>query len=529
MDERIIFDVEQFEDKEKLGGILWIRLYKYIESILNELKHKNYDLIINLSHSKLSAFMISYLGVTNVHGFGCNGTGDRMTRDPWMQYFGIEQFNRIFNPFNLVEIFTRGTGSAPEDNPMRIRKNCSDNDSISELISLNNIENTDFLVGVQAGSSIKGRRWSPRAFAELADGLVEQHGAKIILFGVKSEKSIADQIKLFSLHRDKIIDLTGSTNVGQLTSFVERCDYLVTNDTGTMHIAAAVGTTIIGLFFAHAHPYETGPYSPGNLIFQARISCAPCSYGVECNDVICVLKVRPDHLLAMIKIHRDEKKWRLADSMTGLEEVNIYNTYMDETRRLRLRPLVRHPISLNDIFREIYSYHWLNTLGTIIKNDLSGYDFEQILLEDYDCSEVHDLSPSICEKISVFKNLKDLSYRGTLITDQIINACTVPISNKLAKLKVYAEKIESLDAEIDRIGFTNPEIKPVTDMFNKRKENFQGNDPIQLAVDTKECYENLSIDAGGTGRYLTLMLERLQSIDNYQAAVGSFNAEVPGK
>ena len=107
IDERVIFDIGQFEDKGQLNGILWIRLYKYIESILSELKNKNFDLIINLSHSKLSAFMISYLGIVNVRGFGCNGTGDRMTRDPWMQYFGIEQFNRIFNPFNLVECLSR--------------------------------------------------------------------------------------------------------------------------------------------------------------------------------------------------------------------------------------------------------------------------------------------------------------------------------------------------------------------------------------------------------------------------------------
>ena len=77
-----------------------------------------------------------------------------------------------------------------------------------------------------------------------------------------------------------------------------------------MHVAAAVGTTIIGLFFAHAHPYETAPYSPGHLIFQARIPCAPCSYGVECNNVICVRKVYPEHLLAMIQSHFIEGSWR---------------------------------------------------------------------------------------------------------------------------------------------------------------------------------------------------------------------------
>ena len=186
IDERIIFNIGQFEDAKKLNGVLWIRLYKYIECLLNELKAKKYDLLINLSHSKLSALMISYLEIDNMRGFGCNGVGDRITRDPWMQYFGIEPFNRIFNPFNLVEIFTRSTGSSPEDNPVSIKQFSRDDDLIKTIISKNNIIKEDLLVGIQAGSSLSGRRWPARNFAKLADGLIECYGAKIILFGVKS-------------------------------------------------------------------------------------------------------------------------------------------------------------------------------------------------------------------------------------------------------------------------------------------------------------------------------------------------------
>ena len=62
---------------------------------------------------------------------------------------------------------------------------------------------------------------------------------------------------------------------------------------------------------------------------------------------------------------------------------------------------------------------------------------------------------------------------------------------KLVKLRSQAGDIESFDEEINQIGFTHPELKPITDMFNKRKENFQGNDPIQLANDTRRCYQNL--------------------------------------
>ena len=251
-----------------------------------------------------------------------------------------------------------------------------------EIIRKYNIEDGDFLIGIQAGSSIKGRRWSPKAFAELADGLVEQQNAKIILFGVSSEKSLSEEIKSFATHKDKLVNLTGKTTIGQLSTLVKGCAYLVTNDTGTMHIAAAVGTPTIGLFFAHAHPFETGPYSPGHLIFQARISCAPCSYGVECNDTVCVRKVHPDHILSMIKTHQKEGQWHLAESMSDLEEINIYSTYIGEDRRLRLRPLVKHSLGLNDIFREIYTALWLDSLERVKTYGLVPCNIEKLLLED---------------------------------------------------------------------------------------------------------------------------------------------------
>ncbi|SVE25116.1 uncharacterized protein METZ01_LOCUS477970, partial [marine metagenome] len=243
---------------------------------------------------------------------------------------------------------------------------------------------------------------------------------------------------------------------------------------GTMHIATAVGTPIIGLFFAHAHPFETGPYSSGNLIFQARISCAPCSYGVECTNIVCIHKVRPDHLLSMIKIHQEEKQWRLPESMLGLEEVNIYNTCIGKDRRLRLRPLVKHPLDLNDIFREIYTGHWLESLGTLNIHGSSTSNIEEILLGEYDCKNAHKLLTRIEEKLHMLRRLEKITHQGISSADEIAQICIAERPKKINRVKILAQIIESLDKEISQIGYTHPELKPVTDLFGKRKENFQG-------------------------------------------------------
>ena len=481
INKRVIFDIKQFVDRVDKKQMLWVDVYKYLESILNELKDRKYDLLINLSHSKLSAFMISYLKIKNMRGFGCDANGDRITLDPWMQYFGIEPFNRQLNPFNLVEIFTRSAGVAPEENPIRLSNKGDDIESMSKFFEIDSINSEKLLIGIQAGSSLEGRRWPPESFAKIADGLVESLGAKIILLGVNSEKKLSEKIISLAKHKYGITDLTGETNVDELTALVSRCSYLITNDTGTMHVAAAVGTTIIGLFFAHAHPYETAPYSPGHLIFQARIPCAPCSYGVECNNVICTRKVYPEHLLAMIRSHFIAGSWRAIDTISELTEVNIHETYIGEDRRLRLRPLIKNYLTLNDIFREIYSEHWMRFLGVVKVQESFYCNIGDLLLMDYDCSNIIDLSGQIEVKFCALNDIEKLASRGIFLAGKITSLCSDKISTQITRIKSLSGEIELLDKRINQVGLIHPEVKPITDMFAKRKENFKGNDPIQLS------------------------------------------------
>jgi len=194
INKRVVFDIKQFVDRVDKKQMLWVDVYKYLESFLNELKDRKYDLLINLSHSKLSAFMISFLKIKNMRGFGCDDNGDRITLDPWMQYFGIEPFNRQLNPFNLVEIFTRSAGVAPEENPIRLLNKGDNIESISKFFEIDSTHSEELLICIQAGSSLEGRRWPPESFARIADGLIESLGAKIILLGVNSEKKLSEKI-----------------------------------------------------------------------------------------------------------------------------------------------------------------------------------------------------------------------------------------------------------------------------------------------------------------------------------------------
>ena len=194
--------------------------------------------------------MVGYLGVKNVIGFHCNEFGDRMIGHPWMQYFGVEVLNRIYNEFNLVEILSGSAGVDVSNRSIEVIR-------LQNQLPLDTLlpkKLGDVLIGFQVGSSLEGRRWYAQSFANLADMLIEKTNARIVIFGVQSEGTVAEEVISHTKNKDQISNLTGKTNLRELARLLEKCDYLVTNDTGTMHLAAAMGTKIVGLFFAHAHP-----------------------------------------------------------------------------------------------------------------------------------------------------------------------------------------------------------------------------------------------------------------------------------
>lgn len=529
IDDSIVLDIRQFTDKGRWKELSWVVIYRYLETFLEGVKGRQFDLVVNLSHSKLSAMMILFLGIKKVLGFMCNDNGDRMTRHPWMQYFGIEPFNRVYNPFNLVEIFTRGADVELEGQRIRINVAKESQASIVPQFEKENIGEDELLIGIQAGSSLENRRWPARYFSELADMLVERLNARIVLFGVAGEAPLAREIKSLAVRKEHITDLTGKTDINQLIGWVGKCAYLVTNDTGTMHIAAALGTRIVGLFFAHAHPYETGPYSPGHVLFQARISCAPCSYGVQCNNIVCIHKIQPHHLCSMILNHQKKDAWTLPNNMGPLDEVDIFTTAYGDDQRLTLRPLIRHAVNLDDVLRCCYSRLWLGSLSVSGESSLDTDGLVETIRQDYDCQNIAGVLNSLQEKIEVLGDLARLTEKGVQATGGIIRLFRGKPSPE--KLQALGEEINRIDEKLNLTGCTHPELKPIVDMFKKRKENFQGENVVKLAEATRNCYQQMAEELR---RLIHLLNAVALSFDSSNAQEDqvvdkSINALVPGR
>ena len=152
------------------------------------------------------------------------------------------------------------------------------------------------VVAINPGASHPVNRWSTAGFAALANRLVRELRAEVILIGGVSDIDLS--LEISRLCDVKVLDLTGKTDVLRLGGVLQSCSLLVSGDTGPMHMATAVGTPVVALFGA-ADPARTGPVGPGHRVIQARgVACVPCrsracthEVYLECMEAITVEEV----------------------------------------------------------------------------------------------------------------------------------------------------------------------------------------------------------------------------------------------
>jgi heptosyltransferase II len=129
-------------------------------------------------------------------------------------------------------------------------------------------------VAIGAGASYGSAKcWPPGRFAELANRLHAQSDADVVLFGTATETPVSEAIKAGMRYAP--IDLTGKTSIGDLPALLSQCHLFVGNDSGAMHVAAAVGLPVVAVF-GPTDPLGTAPVTPRCSIVQDRPYCSPC-------------------------------------------------------------------------------------------------------------------------------------------------------------------------------------------------------------------------------------------------------------
>ncbi|MEA3254287.1 MAG: glycosyltransferase family 9 protein [Candidatus Altiarchaeota archaeon] len=136
------------------------------------------------------------------------------------------------------------------------------------------------LIGVHAstGETTPWRAWKPERWSELIKRVLDGYeNTMVLLTGTKSDEIINKRVMESIRGREGVIDLTGKLGLGELSCLMKKFRVFISNDTGPMHLAAAQGCRVIGLFGPNL-PERFSPFGEGNTsIYKAsKLSCSPC-------------------------------------------------------------------------------------------------------------------------------------------------------------------------------------------------------------------------------------------------------------
>ncbi len=166
--------------------------------------------------------------------------------------------------------------------------------AVNVLIQLNTAVTSDKVLGLCPGAEYgEAKRWPANHFAELANAALDQ-GWQVLLFG--SDKDVPVTQAINQLTQSRCIDLGGKTKLGDAIDIMSLCSTVISNDSGLMHVAAALDIKLIAIY-GSSDPHHTPPMHPEAVVEYLALPCSPCFKRVcplhgEAH-MACLNKIRP--------------------------------------------------------------------------------------------------------------------------------------------------------------------------------------------------------------------------------------------
>lgn len=495
-DEDSLFQDLRSEDSDRL-----LKAYRATETIVDTIRTANYDVIYNCTHSLASAMLLRLTEPRKVVGADLGDAGQFVLRGPWTNYFFTCVFHREYNDLNLCDIQRRFIEPVPPVANLVLSVHDDDRAYVRELLAANGIGEGDFMACMQMGASEENKRWADTHFAALARMLAAKRGARIFLLGVTEEAPLG---QAFETNAPGLaVHLFGKTTIPQVAALLERANLLVTNDTGTMHIAAAVNCPTVLTSVGYVHFRETGPFGPGHCAIERRREHVGRSDnvpgGLEERTFLspeCVLKAAELLLATPVDAPVPQRP-------PGLDaaDIDIYMTRFAPDGCLEWYPVIRRTMEERDALRIGYRAMWLDHLGAL-PNDTAERDSLALLRRYFDAPETETLTAWRQAFNEAFAGLAKLAGSGVQRTRELIDLLR---HGNARKAQALVRELVALDEEMRLFGELHPPCKPLTLIARYERDNLEGADPHQLAHATRAIYQACHTRA-------TLLLAKLDSL-----------------
>jgi heptosyltransferase-2 len=258
-----VFSIIGFDPQDKHRGISG-----FLE-LIRQLRTFKFDLLVDL-HANLRSFLIRHLLKAEIK---IKYDKRWLTRfvSVYFKFLGARPNATIDSYLETLERI----GVSPSERRPRIFLDQKSEDFADDFLIEKKIEKDDIVVGVHPGARWETKRWDEERFAQVCHILNRKPGLKIILFGDQRDQEVIERIRPDA--EDEGVFKAVNLPLNEFMSLINRCDCFVTNDSGPMHIASALGVPVVAIF-GPTHPnLGFSPIGSANVVLTANVECSPCS------------------------------------------------------------------------------------------------------------------------------------------------------------------------------------------------------------------------------------------------------------
>jgi len=459
--------------------IPFIERFRSIRHMIDPLCKIHFDQVINFTHSRASAVLLSLLDADRCTGFIIDREGHRQVGNPWLGFMGTLIRARRLCHFNLVEIYRGSVGMLEGAEPVQVRVL-----EAARALANQRLPGKEKRIAIQLGASQDSKTWSIACFAQTLRALAGRLPDTVFVpVGVRKEAKAA-QALIEACPEVHFENLVGETSLDELAAVLERCDLLLTGDTGTMHLSAAVGTPTCAIFVGLGMPYETAAYAADHFVLKSRISCSPCSHEVHCGNPVCHSDIPSDWLADLLERIVSGKP---VEEIAPLPRADLLRTRFEKDGRFELIPVPPRPPDPQDLlalaYREVF-------LGTLDSNPIRP---ERVLRQARErfgigADEWLSLLPeSVGEGL---RGLESWSRAGQETAGQIHDLARTP-----RRLAEAAKRLQQIDETLYAIARSEPLLTPLGLALEGSLEDLPEGDLPSLANICRQHYATLEIRA----------------------------------
>lgn len=256
-----------------------------------ELRAKKFDIAIILHPTSRTHMVVSLAGIPERVGYDRKAGFLLTRRIPHTKQFGMK--HEIDYTLDVL----RYIGIEPKDRALYVPVNTCSERRIENMLAENGVKSSDILIAFNPGASCASKRWGIKNFSEVARGLIEKHGAKAVIISGSADKHFGDE--LASSIGKGAVNLSGRTGIGDVASLLRRCRLFISNDSGPVHVACAVGTPVVVIFGrsdAGLSPRRWGPTLGRSAVLHKDVGCDVClahncRIGFKCLEAITAKEV----------------------------------------------------------------------------------------------------------------------------------------------------------------------------------------------------------------------------------------------